>query len=149
MAERQHMGHRGPGGSLVDDRLLAAGIRDWSETGENLGRASAARYKASDEEGRFPSVSCHDPASLGTEIEAGWAVSPGHREALLSPGYGRVGSGAAYDAAGEHVYVVHVYADSVACGFRGGPCCIVDLSPTRRACQVPLSCLGDVCRPTP
>lgn len=146
MAEAGRLGHPGPGGSTVGDRLRSAGVRDWGISGENLARFSSTRYRVTDERGRWPSVSCFDPESLGTEIEAGWATSPGHRAALLSADYGRVGSGAAYDPVGQDVYAVHVFADRAACGFRGGPCCSVELRPSRRSCQTPLVCADEVCR---
>lgn len=146
LAENRRLEHRGPGGWTVGDRLRAAGVRDWGTSGENLARFSTTRYRATDAEGRWPSVSCFDPESLGTEIEAGWATSPGHRATLLSAEYGRIGSGAAYDPVGGDVYAVHVFTDRAACGFRGGPCCSVELLPSRRACQTPHVCVDEVCR---
>jgi hypothetical protein len=121
-------------------------VRDWSSNAENLGRASTARSRAQLEDGRFPSADCHDADSLGVEIEAGWATSPGHREAMLDGDFTHVGSGAAWDPEEEDVYVVHVFVRRIPCGFRNGPCCETPLGPAFGACHTPLFCSEGSCR---
>jgi uncharacterized protein YkwD len=124
MARRQRLGHRGRGSSTPTQRLRAGDVRDWSSNAENLGRASTARSRAQLEDGRFPSADCHDADSLGVEIEAGWATSPGHREAMLDGDFTHVGSGAAWDAgrhAVKHNFPLHSLSTDLHSGSIKGP----------------------------
>jgi uncharacterized protein YkwD len=108
MAASGRFAHRSARGEEADDRLRAAGIRDWDIVAENLARIGAARARASGG-GRLPVVVCHDIGSLAASVEEGWNHSRGHRRNMTSAEVTHVGTGAAYDPKTEAVYVVQVY----------------------------------------
>jgi uncharacterized protein YkwD len=108
MAASGRFAHRSARGQEADDRLRAAGIRDWDIVAENLARVGTARARASGG-GRSPAVVCHDIGSLAASVEEGWNRSRGHRRNLTSGDLTHVGTGAAYDPKTGAVYVVQVY----------------------------------------
>jgi len=109
MARAARLSHWSRDGGTVQTRLRAAGHRHWSRVGENIAVASAAKYRTSDQTGRYRTVGCHEPRMLARELVAGWDLSPGHRDNMLDAGFSHIGSGAAYDPGSERIYVTHVF----------------------------------------
>ena len=86
-------GHTAPDGSTPQDRIRAAGARDYAVTGENIARID---YRAP-----LPTAGdVHD-------FQAGWMGSPSHRDAILSPAYQDFGFGIA--GAGDRVFAVQTF----------------------------------------
>ncbi|MDX1418776.1 MAG: CAP domain-containing protein [Rubricoccaceae bacterium] len=104
--------HTGTDGSVAADRVERLGI-PYRALGENLYQSSlfASGYEQRRADGRI--VSHYDwlaPETLAAQAVQAWLDSPGHRENLLSPAFGRAGVGVARD--GDLGWVVTmVYAD--------------------------------------
>jgi uncharacterized protein YkwD len=108
MAASGRLFHRSPRGQSADGRLRSAGITDWDVVAENLALGSAVRARARGR-GGGEATFCHDAESLAADVVDGWRKSRGHRRNLTSPELTHVGTGAAYDAGKDRVYVVQVY----------------------------------------
>jgi hypothetical protein len=78
---------------------------------------------------------------LATESVKGWMESPGHKENILNSEYDEAGIGAAYTDG--YFIVTQSFIKRTACGFSGGPCCVVE--GYYPYCYVPLSCNENVC----
>lgn len=148
MARLRTMAHVTDGES-AEDRLRAAGILDWDAVGENIAMGRSVNYTAETATDRHRTVACHDADSLARDVFRAWYASPGHRETLLDPGFTHIGSGAAYEPAGERVYVTHDFAHLVTCGYAGAPCCPPPAGITGGICQRPNRCRAGTCAPEP
>lgn len=139
------MSHQTVETGAVQDRLRAAAIADWDAVGENLAVGASVNYVARPEDVRAQTIACHTPESLAGEISQAWRASPGHNRTLLDARFTALGSGAALDATGRHVYVVHDFARLVACGFAGAACCPPPEDLPGGICQMPLQCRTGRC----
>lgn len=93
MLERGYFAHESPGGEGVRDRYLAAGGSDGLVVGENLARCDG----------------CPAPdAARVRDLQRGWMNSPGHRENILTEGFGRFGFGIATEGGAQ--YAVQTFA---------------------------------------
>ncbi len=144
MARLRNMSHTAAGETL-ERRLRAAGIDDWSAVGENIAMGQSVDFYAQNASGGERSVACHEADSLARDVFRAWYASPGHRAALLDPTFTHVGSGAAYDAASEAVYVTHDFTRRVTCGFLGAPCCPPPVGQSGGVCQLPQRCRAGLC----
>jgi uncharacterized protein YkwD len=108
MAASGRFEHRSPRGQTAGDRLRAASIADWDVVAENLARSSTVRSLPTRGRGREAAL-CHDVDSLAADIESGWYESASHRRNMTLPELTHVGTGAAYDAKTDTVYVVQVH----------------------------------------
>jgi uncharacterized protein YkwD len=111
MAASGRFSHRSRG-QAAGDRLRAASIVDWDVVAENLALSSTVRPPRTRGSGREAHV-CHDVGSLAADIESGWYESPAHRRNMSLPELTHVGTGAAYDAKTDTVYLVQVYVRRV------------------------------------
>lgn len=134
-------------GESAEDRLRAARILDWDAVGENIAMGRSINYTAESPPGRHRTVACHDSGSLAREIFRAWYASPGHRQTLLDARFTHVGSGAAYEAADETVYVTHDFTHLVSCGYTGAACCPPPEGATGGICQRPNRCRAGTCVP--
>ncbi len=152
MARLRTMSHSAAGDTL-EGRLRAAGIHDWNAVGENIAMGHSVDWYAQTPSGADRSVRCHDADSLARDVFRAWYASPGHRGALLDPTFSHVGSGVAYDPAGEKVYVTHDFARLVTCGYGGAACCPPPDGLPGGMCQPPFRCRAGLCvvppSPTP
>lgn len=146
MARLRTMAHVTDGES-AEGRLRAAGIHDWDAVGENIAMGKSVNYVAQTAGYRPRTVACHDADSLAREVFRAWYASPGHRETLLDPRFTHLGSGAAYEPAGESVYVTHDFARLVTCGYAGAPCCPPPAGIPGGICQRPSRCRAGTCAP--
>lgn len=146
MARLRTMSHSATGaGDTLEARLRDAGFHDWNTVGENIAMGHSVDWYAQNAQGGERSVRCHGADSLARDIFRAWLASPGHRAALLDPAFTHVGSGAAYDPAGEKVYVTHDFARLVTCGYGGAPCCPPPEGLTGGVCQLPHRCRAGTC----
>lgn len=148
MARLRTMAHVTDGAS-AEDRLRAADVHDWDAVGENIAQGKSVNYVAQNDDGQHRTVACHDADSLARDIFRAWYASPGHRETLLDRRFTHVGSGAAYEPAGETVYVTHDFARLVTCGYAGAPCCPPPAGIAGGICQRPNHCRAGTCLPEP
>lgn len=88
MARREFVEHRNPDGLAAADRLARAGIA-YRSMAENINMSRGHRH----------------PARVAVE---GWMGSPGHREAILSPGFATTGVGVARGADGK-IYFTQLF----------------------------------------
>lgn len=139
------MAHQTTETGAVQDRLRAAGIVDWDSVGENLAVGTSVNYVARPDDVRRQTVACHTPESLAREIAQAWRASAGHNRTLLDARFTALGGGAALDAAGQRVYVVHDFARLVTCGFAGAACCPPPEGLPGGVCQAPLHCRAGRC----
>lgn len=146
MARLRAMAHVTDGES-AEDRLRAAGIHDWDAVGENLAMGRSVDYVAEIAKGRHRRVACHAPETLARDVFRAWYASPGHRQTLLDPRFTHLGSGAAYEPAGETAYVAHDFARLVTCGYEGAPCCPAPAGVVGGICQRPTHCRAGTCVP--
>jgi uncharacterized protein YkwD len=78
MALRGYFDHTTPEGQQPWDRMDDAGVRGWTNAGENI----AYGYETAD------------------AVQAGWMDSPGHRANILTPGFTHVGVGTFQEGGG-------------------------------------------------
>jgi uncharacterized protein YkwD len=104
MAASGRFAHRSAKGQAAGDRLRAASIVDWDVVAENLALSSTVRGRG----GREASL-CHGVDSLAADIESGWYESRAHGRNMTLPELTHIGTGAAYEAKTDTVYVVQVY----------------------------------------
>lgn len=144
------MSHRTAETGGLEDRVRAAGLRDWDMVGENLAQGRPITYTSRNDDGSDPTVACHTPQSLAFDIVRAWDASPGHSRTLRDPNFTHLGSGAAFLPERETVYVVHDFARLVSCGYLGAACCPPPPGLTGGVCQVPTHCrLGTCVVPPP
>lgn len=82
MADHDFFDHTNPAGQSPFDRMKAGGIK-YGAAAENI----AINFSDS-----------------GDEVIQQWLDSPGHRENLLTPGYGKMGLGVVKDAEGQRLW---------------------------------------------
>ena len=85
MAREKFFSHRGPDGSMVDDRADRLGLGTWHSIGENI--AYMRGYE--------------NPAQLAVEK---WMESTGHRKNLLGPSWKETAVGVAITADGTYYF---------------------------------------------
>lgn len=147
----QRMADAGRLAHLLDDevdlaaRLRATGMLDWDRVGENIAVGPVVSSRTESLSSHVRSTRCHDVQSLAAELFAAWDASPAHSRNLRSSEFSHVGSGAAYDARRERVYVTHDFAREVQCGYLGAPCCPAPPGETGGMCLLPGRCRGGLC----
>lgn len=102
MLERDYVGHFGPEGRSVADRVGILHRRFIGTAGENLAEHTGLPQRAAAEQ----------TGPLALKLMSGFLESPEHRKNLLNPDYTHEGIGAAGE--GERLVVVHVFGARLA-----------------------------------
>jgi uncharacterized protein YkwD len=129
----------------VEDRVRAAGLKDWDMLSENLAQGRSINYTARSDDGSPATSACHTPESLALDLVRAWDSSPGHSRTLHEPAFTHIGSGAAFVPERETVYVVHDFARLVTCGYEGALCCPTPAGLAGGICQLPTHCRQGLC----